>query len=139
MADLTSSGTYFQTYDNTGTGVAVSKLGANKKADDGQGIAGKTTIVTVGVGGGAISQAQLDGIINGLSQGASLVNANAKSDAFTVVGVAGTSAGAAFNPGVSTSAILALQGTGTPNTADAGEYFAAATVAITATFPGISG
>jgi len=139
MADLTTAGSYFQTVDNSGTGIAASKLGFNKKSDDGQGIAGKTTVITVGVGGGAISQAQLDGIIEGLQSGASLVNSNAKSDAFTVVGVAGSSAGAAFAPGVSTSAILAIQGTGTPNTADAGEYFAAATVAITATFPGISG
>jgi hypothetical protein len=29
MADLTTAGTYFQTYDNTGTGVAASKLGFN--------------------------------------------------------------------------------------------------------------
>lgn len=29
MADLTTAGTYFQTYDNTGTGIAASKLGFN--------------------------------------------------------------------------------------------------------------
>lgn len=134
MADLSA---VTQTVDNAGADIAAAYLPANKKAVDGQGIAGKTTVVTVGVGGGAVSQAQLDGIIEGLTHGASLVNGNTSNDAFTVVGVAGTAAGAAFDPGTSTAAILALQGTGTPNTADAGEYFAAATVGIIATFPGI--
>jgi hypothetical protein len=100
----------------------------NGKVRAGNGLGGKTTIVSVGVGGGAISQAQLDGIVQGITSGASLVNSNAKTDAFTVAAVG------AFEAGVTTSAKLALQGTGTPNTADAGEYFAAATVAIDATF-----
>jgi hypothetical protein len=29
MADLTTAGSYFQTYDNAGTGIAASKLGVN--------------------------------------------------------------------------------------------------------------
>ena len=94
----------------------------------GNGLGGKTHIVEVGVGGGAISQAQLDGIIKGITSGASLVNANTQTDAFTVAAVG------AFNPGVTTAVKLALQGTGTPNTADDGEYYAAATVAIDVTF-----
>lgn len=101
-------------------------LSGNSKA--GNGLGGKTMIVSVGVGGGAISQAQLDGIITGLTNGNSLVNNNEKTDAFTVAAVG------AFTAGASTSVTLALQGTGTPNTADAGEYFAAATVAIDETF-----
>ena len=136
MADLTNGSGIFQTYTNLGVGVA--ELGDNKKTDDGQGIGGKTIIVQVGVGGGAISQAQLDGIVNGIAHGKLLVTGGTTADAFTVVGVAGTAAGAAFDPGVSTSAILALQGTGTIS-AVTGDYFAAATLSVLATFPGISG
>lgn len=106
----------------------MATLTSNAKTVAGNGLGGKTHIVEVGVGGGAISQAQLDGIIQGITQGASLVNNNTKTDAFTVAAVG------AFNPGVTTAVKLALQGTGTPNTADDGEYFAAATVAIDVTF-----
>ena len=94
----------------------------------GNGLGPKTHIVSVGVGGGAISQDQLDGIIDGITTGASLVNNNTKVPTFTVAAVG------AFTAGASTSVKMALQGTGTPNTADAGEYFAAATVAIDVTF-----
>ena len=106
----------------------MATLTSNAKTVAGNGLGGKTHIVSVGVGCGAISQAQLDGIIQGITSGASLVNANAKTDAFTVAAVG------SFTPASSTSVKLALQGTGTPNTADAGEYFAAATVAIDVTF-----
>jgi hypothetical protein len=92
------------------------------------GIGSKTYIVTVGVGGGAISQAQLDGILAGLSAGSSLVTGALKTDAFTVVGIANT-----FTAASSTSAVVAIQGTGTPSTTT-GDYFASATLAITNTF-----
>ena len=94
------------------------------------GLGPKTYIVTVGVGGGAISQTQLDGILKGLSAGVSLQNGNAKTDAFTVVGIADT-----FTAASSTSAVVMIQGTGTPSTTT-GEYFASATLAITNTFSG---
>jgi len=100
----------------------------NYNVTSGNGLGGVTHIVEVGVGGGAISQAQLEGIVNGITTGASLVNSNAQSDAFTVAAIG------PFTAGVTTAAKMALQGTGTPNTADAGEYFAAATVAIDVTF-----
>ena len=93
----------------------------------GNGLGGKTTIVTVGVGGGAISQAQMSGIVQGIQAGASLVTADATPDAFTVAGVA------AFEAGVTTAAVIAVQGTGTPSVVT-GDYFAAATLAITTTF-----
>jgi hypothetical protein len=92
------------------------------------GLGAKTYIVTIGVGGGAMSQAQLDGILKGLQAGVSLVNGNAKTDAFTVVGIADT-----FTAASSTSAVVAIQGTGTPSTTT-GEYYAANTLAITNTF-----
>ena len=92
------------------------------------GLGAKTHILSVGVGGGAISQAQLDGIVRGITSGASLVLNATSSDAFTIAAVG------AFTAASSTSVKLAVQGTGTPNTANAGEYFAAATVAIDVTF-----
>ena len=93
----------------------------------GSGLGGKTMIVTFAVGGVAITQAQLDGFLAGVTSGASLVNGDTTPDAFTVAGIA------AFTADVSTSVLVALQGTGTPSVAT-GDYFAAATVALTATF-----
>lgn len=95
-------------------------------AKSGNGLGGKTTILTVGVGGGAISQAQLDGFVQGITSGASLVTGAAKPDVFTVAGIG------AFTAASSTSVVIAVQGTGTPSVVT-GDYYAAATVAITAT------
>ena len=114
MADLTNGSGVYATYDNSGTGVA--ELGDNKKSQAGQGIAGRTHICTVDLnGGGNFTQAKLDGFLEGLASGASLVDGNAKSDAFTVVGVVGAVGDAAIT--------VVCQGTGTPSTT-AQEYFA---------------
>jgi hypothetical protein len=102
-------------------------FGTNYDSKRGNGLGGKTHILTVGVGGGAISQAQLNGIVSGLTIGASLQTADATPDVFTVAGIG------AFTAASSTSVVLAVQGTGTPSVVT-GDYFAAATVAITATF-----
>ena len=126
MADLTS---IRQTTDNSGNAITTAYLPANKKATTGQGIGGTTYVLTVGVGGGAISQAQLDGFVVGISHGDTSEGTTA-SDAFTVVGIG------SFTAGSSTSVIVAVQGTGTPSTTT-GDYFTAATVAITATFAGL--
>ena len=126
MADLS---TVRQISNNDGTENTASRLGANKKATTGQGIGGTTYVLTVGVGGGAISQAQLDGFVVGISHGDTSEGTTA-SDAFTVVGIG------SFTAGSSTSVIVAVQGTGTPSTTT-GDYFTAATVAITATFAGL--
>ena len=99
----------------------------NYNAKSSNGLGPKTYILTVGVGGGAISQAQLNGIVNGITSGASLVSNDTTPDVFTVAGIG------AFTAASSTSVVLAVQGTGTPSTTT-GDYFAAATVAITATF-----
>jgi hypothetical protein len=126
MADIS---TVAQTYDNAGSAIVESRPAFNKKAKTGQGIAGTTYVLTVGVGGGAISQAQLDGFVAGISHGDTSSGTTA-SDAFTVVGIG------SFTAASSTSVIVAVQGTGTPSTTTA-DYFTAATVAITATFAGL--
>jgi hypothetical protein len=110
------------------TVVGSTTVGANfAQARSGNGLGGKTFILTVGVGGGAISQAQLNGFVNGITIGASLQTADLTPDAFTVTAIG------AFTAASSTSVVIAVQGTGTPSTTT-GDYFAAATVAITATF-----
>jgi hypothetical protein len=128
MADIT---TVAQIYDNAGAEITAARIGFNYNAKTGQGIAGQTYVLTVGVGGGAISQAQLNGFVRGITHGASLVTADGTPDAFTVVGIG------SFTAASSTSVIVAVQGTGTPSTTT-GDYFAAATVAITATFAGLA-
>lgn len=97
-------------------------------AQSGSGIGKTLFAITCGVGGGAISQAQLDGIVNGLASGASLVNSNAQSESYTIVGIGD------FTAASSTSVVILVEGGESPNTADDGEYFAAATVTLTATF-----
>ena len=126
MADIS---TVRQTSDNAGNQIAAANAAANKKARTGQGIGGTTYVLTVGVGGGAISQAQLDGFVAGISHG-DTSEGTLKTDAFTVVGIG------AFTAASSTSVFIAVQGTGTPSTTT-GDYFTACTVGITATFAGL--
>lgn len=132
MADLSNGTSVFQTYTNLGVGVA--ELGDNKSAKtNGNGIAGRTVIVSIVGGGGNVSQAELDGTIQGVQLGESAAQSSAitgTADAFTVIGVAGTVA--------SGTMYLALQGTGTVLTG-AGDYFTGVTAAAVADFPGISG
>ena len=129
MADLSNGTSVFQTYTNLGVGVA--ELGDNKSAKtNGNGIAGRTLIVSVkGTDDTNVTQAELDGVIQGITYGETQ-GSPAKTDAFVVVGVAGTVA--------SGTMYLALQGTGTLQTTK-GDYFTATTVASVADFPGISG
>lgn len=127
MADLSN---IRQTSDNSGSAIAAAYANANYNAKTGQGIGGTTYVLTMGVGGGAISQAQLNGIIRGLQQGDTSSGTTA-ADAFTVVGIG------AFTAGSSTEVIIAVQGTGTPSTTT-GDYFTAATLSVTATFSGLA-
>jgi len=108
--------------------MAIGRGAGHVGAQSGSGLGKKIIIVTVGVGGGAMSQAQLDGIVNGLSVGASLQNSTAQPESYTVVGIANT-----FTADSSTSAILALEGGANPSTTT-GEYFASATLSVTAVF-----
>ena len=118
MADLSS---FYQTYDNAGSGVAASYLDANKKAiSPGNGIAGRTVIVSVlGTDDTNVTQAELDGVIRGITYGET-AGSPATTDAFTVVGVSGTVA--------SGTMYLMLNGTGTVETTQ-GDYHTATTVA----------
>ena len=129
MADLSNGSNVFQTYNNAGTGVA--ELGDNKAAATGaNGIAGRTVIVSVVGSGGNVSQAELEGTIDGITTASEAGAGVSAADAFTVVGVAGTVA--------SGTMYLALQGTGTVGT-DAADYYSGVTVAVVANFPGLSG
>ena len=130
MADLS---TFFQTYDNAGTGVDASILDANKQAVNGQGIAGKTIIATiVGTDDTNVTQAELDAFVFGIGNagGDGTGDDTDGPDAFTVVGVNGTADGA------SGSVAIALQGTGTVSTSK-GTYADDVTVAVTTTFDGL--
>lgn len=129
MADLSNGSSVFQTYNNAGTGVA--ELGDNKSAKtNGNGIAGRTVIVSVVGSGSNVSQAELEGTIDGITTASAAGAGVSAADAFTVVGVAGTVA--------SGTMYLALQGTGTVGT-DANDYYTGVTVSVVADFPGISG
>ena len=129
MADLSNGSSVFQTFNNAGTGVA--ELGDNKAAATGaNGIAGRTVIVSVVGSGANVSQAELEGTIDGITTASAAGGGVSAADAFTVVGVAGTIA--------SGTMYLALQGTGTVGT-DAADYYTGVTVAVVANFPGLSG
>jgi len=95
----------------------ASLTNTNAVVRSGNGLGGKTFVVTMGVGGGAISAAQAQGIVTGLGQAG-----------YTIAGVADT-----FTAASSTSIVIAIQGTATPST-NTGDYFTAATLSITATF-----
>lgn len=91
--------------------------------------AGKTQfVVTVGVGGGAISQSQIDGIVNGLASGASLQNSTAQPEQYTILGVE-----TAFTPASSTDCQLLIEGGEAPSNTT-GEYFANNTLTVVAQF-----
>jgi len=126
MADLTNGSGVYQTYNNAGSGVA--ELGDNKKATAGQGIAGKTVIVSFTTGG-AINQTQLDGFVYGVQYGETN-GSPTSTDAWTVVGISGAVG--------DTTLYAALQGTGTVQT-NAGDYYTGVTATVVATFDGISG
>ena len=129
MADLSNGSSVFQTFNNAGTGVA--ELGDNKAAATGaNGIAGRTVIVSVVGSGANVSQAELEGTIDGITTASAAGGGVSAADAFKVVGVAGTIA--------SGTMYLALQGTGTVGT-DAADYYTGVTVAVVANFPGLSG
>ena len=129
MANLSNGSNVFQTYDNTGTGVA--ELGDNKAAaTHANGVAGRTVIVSVVGAGANVSQAELEGTIDSITTASAAGAGVSAADAFTVVGIDGTVA--------SGTMYLALQGTGTVGT-DASDYYSGVTVAVVADFPGLSG
>jgi len=126
MADLSS---IRQTTDNSGNAIAAAYAPANNFiAKVGQGIAGRTVIVSVVGGGGDVSQVELNGTIANITTASAAGAGVSAADAFTVVGVTGTVA--------SGTMYLALQGTGTVGT-DAADYYAGVTVSVVADFAGL--
>jgi len=122
MADLTNGSGVYQTYDNSGTGVA--ELGDNKAGSAGNGNGPRTVVVELN-NGGNVSQSELDGFI--FSVGNADVDGDADSDAFTIAGIEGTANDA------SGSMFAILQGTGAVDTA-ANAYGTGLTVSVVADF-----
>ena len=125
MADIFSTA---QIYNNAGVQTAAANAGANYASKVGQGIGGRTVIVSFVGSGGDVSQAELEGTILGITTASAAGAGVSAADAFTVVGVAGTVASGAM--------YLALQGTGTVGT-DAADYFTGVTVTVVANFAGL--
>ena len=129
MADLTNGSGVFQTYDNTGTGVA--ELGDNKVNAGGtasNGIGPRTVIVELN-NGGNVSQAELDLFIDAVtSAGDRSAGAVDGSDAFTITAIENVDADDNSGP-----IKVALQGTGTVDT-DADAYGSGVTVTVVVDF-----
>jgi len=105
MADLTNGSSVFQTYDNSGTGVA--ELGDNKKAlTPGNGIAGRTRIINLNKSN--MTQAELDAALLYIAAG----DVSGTNDAHTIVGVACLTEDGVFTSGTTDDVQVAIQGTG---------------------------
>lgn len=118
MADLS---TFFQTYNNAGTGVAY--LDDNKTGTAGNGNGPRTVVVELN-NGGNVSQAELDAFIAAVQFGS---DGDDPTDAFTIAGIEGTADDA------SGPMFAILQGTGTVDTG-ANAYGSGVTVAVIADF-----
>ena len=132
MADLSNGSSVFQTYNNAGVGVA--ELGDNKKAESGQGIAGRTRIINLAKTN--MTLAELEAALEFMTQGGTA----GTDDAHTVVGVQPLTENGVFTSGTTDAVQVAIQGTGAL-TADANYGVGATGVASTviAEFSGISG
>ena len=104
MADLSNGSNVFQTYDNTGTGVA--ELGDNKKAVNGQGIAGRTRIINLNKSN--MTQAELEAALRYIAAG----DVAGTNDAHTIVAVSCLTESGVFTPGTTDDVQVAIQGTG---------------------------
>lgn len=132
MADLSNGSSVFQTYNNAGTGVA--ELGDNKKAESGQGIAGRTRIINLNKTN--MTQAELDAALEFLAQGGTA----GTDDAHTVVGVQPLTESGVFTSGTTDDVQVAIQGTGAFTAAsDFGVGSTGVTSSLLAEFSGISG
>jgi hypothetical protein len=132
MADLSNGSSVFQTYNNAGTGVA--ELGDNKKAESGQGIAGRTRIINLAKTN--MTQAELDAALLYLAAG----DVAGTNDAHTVVGVQPLTESGVFTSGTTDAVQVAIQGTGAFTAAsDFGTGSTGVTSSLLAEFSGISG
>ena len=103
MADIS---TVAQIYDNTGTQVAAANAAANKKAKEGNGIAGRTRIINLAKPN--MTQAELAAALVYLAQG----DVSGTNDAHTVAGVSVLTESGVFTTGVTGAVQVAIQGTG---------------------------
>jgi len=103
MADIT---TVAQIYDNSGNEVTAARASANKKAVNGQGIAGRTRIINLA--NTNMTQAELDAALQFLQAG----GVKGTNDAHTVVGVSCLTESGVFTPGTTDDVQVAIQGTG---------------------------
>ena len=130
MADLSNGSNVFQTYNNAGTGVA--ELGDNKKAESGQGIAGRTRIINLNKTN--MTQAELDAVLAFIAQG----GVKAVQDAHTIVGVQPLTESGVFTTGVTDAVQVAIQGTGVATmAADFGIGSTGITATLIAEFSGL--
>jgi len=123
MADLTNGSGVYQTYNNSGTGVA--ELGDNKLPANGEtnGIAGLTRVITLSKS--SISDAEIQSCLDALQAGGTA----GTDDAVVVVGLEKDT----------NVATVAVQGTGTLTAGANYRGVTGVTMAIAHTFPGISG
>ena len=132
MADLSNGSSVFQTYNNAGTGVA--ELGDNKRAESGQGIAGRTRIINLAKTN--MTQAELDAALTYLAQG----DVAGTNDAHTIVGVQPLTESGVFTSGTTDAVQVAIQSTGAFTAAsDFGTGSTGITSSLLAEFSGISG
>jgi hypothetical protein len=103
MADIS---TVRQTSDNAGNQIAAANAAANKKAVNGQGIAGRTRIINLA--NTNMTQAELDAALQFLQAG----GVKGTNDAHTVVGVSCLTESGVFTPGTTDDVQVAIQGTG---------------------------
>ena len=123
MADLTNGSGVYQTYSNSGAGVA--ELGDNKLPANGEtnGIAGLTRIITLSKS--SISDAEIQSCLDALQAGGTA----GTDDAVVVVGLEKDT----------NVATVAVQGTGVLTAGANYRGVTGVTMAIAHTFPGISG
>ena len=132
MADLSNGSSVFQTFNNAGVGVA--ELGDNKRAESGQGIAGRTRIINLAKTN--MTQAELDAALLFITQGGTA----GTDDAHTVVGVQPLTESGVFTSGTTDAVQVAIQGTGAFTAAsDFGTGSTGVTSSLLAEFSGISG
>ena len=122
MADLSNGSGVYQTYDNSGTGVA--ELGDNKAAKSGQGIAGRTRVLNLAKSN--MTTAELEAAIKYLTAG----DVSGTNDAHTVVAVQPLTESGVFTSGTTDAVQVAIQGTGAATMAS---NFGTGSTGITAT------
>jgi hypothetical protein len=103
MADIS---TVRQTSDNAGNQIAAANAAANKKAVNGQGIAGRTRIINLA--NTNMTQSELDAVLQFLQAG----GVAGTNDAHTIVGVSCLTESGVFTPGTTDDVQVAIQGTG---------------------------